>query len=1114
MTSATAEPIPWLCLREYADLVELGAVAGTGRPWFGILGPLAAGVEGGQPMDLGGRKQRELLALLLINVNRCIPADRIADAMWHGRPPVSADVTLRSHVSHLRRRLAAVGVQDAVVTGQAGYGLFLDPDAVDAARFEGLVESGRDAVRRGETERGAALLAEALDLWRGPVLDDLGPPDFARAEAARLDELRLTALEQRIDAELALGRHSGVVAELERLTRAHPFRERLHCQLMLALYRSGRQADALAVGSWVRQRLADELGVDPSPALREVETAILRHDPALSTTPDPIDEVSVPSVPPGALTKYHPPTSARSLVIRDRLIDRLRAGDRRRLTLIHGPAGFGKTTLAAQWRDALTDDGVSVAWLTIDSDDNNVVWFLAHLIDAVRSVRPASAQGLRQALEARGEEAGRYVLTSLINEIDSSRTRFVIVIDDWHRISQQGSIEALAYLLDHAGPHLQIVVTSRTRGGLPTGRLRVRDELVEIDSAALRFDASESRALLVDVGGLTLDEADVASLEQTTDGWAAALQLASLSLRDCADPAAMISRMSGRHQAIGEYLAENVLHMLDAEMLDFLMATSITERITGDLASALAGVPNGQALLEEVEERDLFLRRLDDEHEWFRYHHLFAQFLQRRLARDHPRRVARLHATASEWFAERNLLSEAVDHALAAGEEERATALVEKLGLELVGRSQLSTVLAVVSKLPPHIVAVSPRLQLTIVWANVLLQRPVAAREAMAAFEAALLMRPPSPSMARVMRIEADVIRGVVACHADRTAGVRELVAECLSAPDSVGPLVVAAAVDVASFLDIYEFDFDAVGRLQDWARPYHLRSIGPYTLVYGHCLKGIAATEELDVDSAEGCFREALAVARRSGDTHSHPTRLACGLLGELLYERGEVEEADRLVDESYRLKAEGGVVEMMIARYVIGARIKAVRGDRTTAAERLDAGDRVAADLRLPRLHAYIDNERLRLGIPAARHPSLDHSTALPDGGLGEITAQLRDEAGIRRLLDDRPDQACDQAEAWVARLERQRRPRALLQAERLLVAALVAAGRADEARQTLTTIAVQCAERGMVRYLLDGGPQVVALLAELRDEVAPRAFVDAVLSQAGSTGWGATTHRAGQA
>ena len=798
----------------------------TGKAWFGILGPLAASVGGGQRLELGGRKQRELLALLLINVNRHVPAGRIADALWRGAPPAGADVTLRTHVSHLRHRLASIGAHEALVTGQAGYGLFVRPDQVDAAQFEHLLELGREALGLGEAERAAGLLGEALSLWRGSVLDDLGPPEFATTEAARLEELRLDALGHRIDADLALGKHHAVIAELEHLVVAHPFREPLHCQLMLALYRSGRQADALAVSASVRRHLAEELGVDPGPALQELETAILRHDPALLLAGEDVDDMAMPAVPPSALTKYHPPTPAHALVTRARLIERLRAGDRRRLMVIHGPAGFGKTTLAAQWREVLVEAGGTVAWLTIDSDDNNVVWFLAHLIEAVRSVRPTLAEGLRQALEERGEEAGRHVVTSLINEIHEGGTRIVVIIDDWHRITDAATIEALAHLLDHGGHHLQVVVTSRTRAGLPMGRMRVRDELVEIDGAALRFDLSESRAFLVDLGGLALDATDVAHLEQTTDGWVAALQLASLSLRDSDDPTAMISRMSGRHHAIGEYLAENVLDMLEPAMLDFLMATSLTERISGDLASTLAGVSQGQALLEQAEERDLFLRRLDEEHEWFRYHHLFAEFLQRRLAQDHPERITRLHATASRWFAEHHLLREAVDHAIAAGDEERVIALAELHGVELVEHAQMSTFLALVAKLPPHIVALSPRLQLTLAWANMLLQRPAAAFAALNAFGSASEKRGLSASELRAMRTEVDVFRAVVEGYADRTAGVDELVADCLSRPDSVTPWVVAAAANVTSFLEIYRFDFDAVRRWQHWADPYHHRTV------------------------------------------------------------------------------------------------------------------------------------------------------------------------------------------------------------------------------------------------------------------------------------------------
>ncbi|MCV7220078.1 BTAD domain-containing putative transcriptional regulator [Mycolicibacterium elephantis] len=1078
-----------------------GAVAG--QPFFGILGPLTAGVDGGQLLDIGSRKQRELLAVLLLHLNALVPAGRIADAIWHGEPPASADVTLRTHVSHLRSRLASVGAQDVLVTRSAGYGLFVDPDHVDAARFEHLLGAGREALERGETERAQTLLTDALELWRGPVLDDLAEAEFVKTEAARLEELRLVALEQRIDAALALGRHHAVVADLERLVVANPYREQLHCRLMLALYRSGRQADALRVSASVRARLIDELGVDPGPALRDLETAILRHDQSLllpAPAPRPV------TAPPAATTKYRPPASPRRLVERARLTDTLRGGGGRRLTVIRGPAGFGKTTLAAQWREMLVADGVTVAWLTTDDDDNDVVWFLTHLIDAVRTVKPDVGAELRATLEEHGAAATRFVLATLINDIDRGANRFCVIIDDWHRITDAPTIEAMAYLIDNCPSHLQLVVATRTGDGLPLSRVRVCDQLVEIDSAALRFDNHEARTFLVDVHGLALDDSDVAALERTTDGWAAGLQLASLSLRDCDDPAELISRMSGRHHAIAQYLAENVLDSLDPETLDFLLATSVTERICGGLASALAGVEHGQALLEQVENRDLFLRRLDDEREWFRYHHLFADFLRRRLMRDHPDRIAGLHAAASRWFAEHNMLHEAINHAMAAGDEDRAIELLELHGIDLFQHAQLSTLRALVSKLPSRIVTLSPRIQLAMACGHMLLQQRAAAHAALDAFESAAAKRAQSAAERHGMRLEANVFRAMVETWTDHLAGVDEMLEECLARPDAVPPVLVGMAANVATFLDLCRFDFKAARVRQEWAYPYH---DSPFNLICGHSLAGRAAHEELDVVEAERRCREALSVAQQFGASQSHAAALAQALLAELLYERGDLDGAERLLDECTVLGSQGGEAATIIARHVIGARIKSLRGDRRGAAACLDDGARIAATIRLPRLRAHVENERVRLNLAGEDWRSgAWRAEPLPDGGLGEITAQMRDEAEIRAQLTGQPGRACDRAQAWVERVAEQRRPRALLQANRLLVAALTAAGRTDEAKHLLTVITAQCAERGMVRYLLDGGDSVIALLTALRDDMrsgrwqpawapVPSAFLDAVVA-----------------
>jgi serine/threonine-protein kinase PknK len=365
--------------------------------------------------------------------------------------------------------------------------------------------------------------------------------------------------------------------------------------------------------------------------------------------------------PPTPATKYRPPAPLATLVARDRLHDLLLAAGRRRLILINAPSGYGKSTLAAQWRELLMREGVAVAWLTVDDDDNNAVWFLANLLESIRRIRPALAASLTQVLEEHGDDSARYVLTSLIDEIHENGDRVTLVVDDWHRVSADQTIAALGFLLEHGCHHLQLIVTSWSHAGLPLSRLRLRDELVEIDGDALRFGADEAQSLLNDVGGLALSGADVAALTTSTDGWAAGLRLATLFLRGGADASSLLGRLSGANDVIGEFLVENVVDTIEPEIADFMLATSITERTCGALASALSEQPRGLAMLEDVAHRGLFLQRIDNDPEWFRYHQLFAEFLRRRLERGDPERSRRLHRTAAAWFAEYGYLNEAVN---------------------------------------------------------------------------------------------------------------------------------------------------------------------------------------------------------------------------------------------------------------------------------------------------------------------------------------------------------------------------------------------------------------------------------------------------------------------
>jgi DNA-binding SARP family transcriptional activator len=257
-------------------------VEGRRRFEFRILGPLEV-LEDHRPIPLGGTRQRALLAILLTRANEVISTDRLIDDLWGEAPPRTALNTLQYYVSQLRKLLGA----DRIVTQPPGYVIRIGPDELDLERFEGLVEGG-----------GAEGARDALALWRGPALADFAYEEFAQAEAARLEELRLAALEQRVDADLALGRHAELVGELGQLVAQNPLRERLRGQLMLALHRSGRQAEALDVYQATRRALVEELGIEPSPALQELEKAMLRQDPALDlASATPASERSILVVP-------------------------------------------------------------------------------------------------------------------------------------------------------------------------------------------------------------------------------------------------------------------------------------------------------------------------------------------------------------------------------------------------------------------------------------------------------------------------------------------------------------------------------------------------------------------------------------------------------------------------------------------------------------------------------------------------------------------------------------------------------------------------------------------------------------------------------------------------
>lgn len=675
----------------------------------------------------------------------------------------------------------------------------------------------------------------------------------------------------------------------------------------------------------------------------------------------------MPLGPPVPQTKFQPPTPVSSWVDRARLTKELIDGGNKRLALIHGPAGYGKSTLAAQWAARLQNQGTLVAWFSLDQDDNNAIWFISHLLESLLKAGSAMDPHLLQLLQERPDDAEKYVIPSIINGVADSGQRTVIALDDWHLITAPRTRAVLERLLDDGPENLHFVITSRTRHGLPLGRLGVRDQLVEIDATLLRFDQRESRQWLMDINRLDITRDDLAALHESTDGWAAALQLTSLSLKGRSDTACLVRKISGRRGAIGEYLAENVLDSLEPEVLEFLLNTSITERTCAELASTLSGVRGGQAMLEEVQARELFLQPLDADGTWYRYHHLFEDYLRERIERDSPDRLPVLHAKAARWYAEHRYFSDAVDHALLAGDVDHAVEVVESSAMLQVEHSQMSTLLALVSKLPEGSISERPRLQMAIAWANCLMHFPEKSRIALDRAERLL---GPACGLGTdeqdELRTEALVVRRCLEMYADHIEPTDDLRTTVLESARDLRPWIVSVAANIVTYGHLQTGEYRQALATQEEARRVHDQTTGPFSGVYGRCFAGLAALALLDLDQAEGHLRDAYDLGCRSAGRQSHAAQLASGQLGELLSLRGAFHEAEERLEDSRQLGPHGGVVDFMISTYTTLATVKALRGDQSGAIAAIEDGEDIAQSLTLRRLATRLMATRADLGFP----------------------------------------------------------------------------------------------------------------------------------------------------
>src|SRR6266545_633625 len=415
-------------------------------------------------------------------------------------------------------------------------------------------------------------------------------------------------------------------------------------------------------------------------------------------------------------TKLHVPRRRRGLVARPRLSERLSRGAESALTVVSAPAGFGKTTLLAQWLATAPGDGPSAAWLSLDQRDNDPTVFWTYLVAALQTAAHGVGAGALSLLQSPRPPI-EAVLATLLNDLGAVSNDVVLVLDDYHVIDARDVQDGMAFLLEHLPPQIHLVIASRTDPALPLARLRGRGELVEIRAADLRFTPDEAAAYLNGVMGLVLTARDVAALEGRTEGWIAALQLAALSMQGRDDVAAFIAGFAGDDRYIVDYLTEEVLQRQPEQVRHFLLRTSILDRLCGPLCDAVTGQDSGKAKLAALERGNLFLVPLDDRRRWYRYHQLFADVLQARLLDEQPGDVPDLHRRASAWYEHNGTPSEAIRHALAAEDFERAADLVE-LAIPAMRKSRQDAALrAWLTVLPDELVRVRPVLNVGFVGA-------------------------------------------------------------------------------------------------------------------------------------------------------------------------------------------------------------------------------------------------------------------------------------------------------------------------------------------------------------------------------------------------------------
>ena len=631
-------------------------------------------------------------------------------------------------------------------------------------------------------------------------------------------------------------------------------------------------------------------------------------------------------------TKLHIPRTRPDAIRRAQLVGELVDSASSRLTLVAAPAGSGKTSLLAEWHSDPREQR-PFAWISLDAGDNDPVRFWDGVIAALRTVDPALGANVESALHSPGTTIAEHMLPLLINELSDRDESIVLALDDYHVIANGQIHRQIEAFIDRLPLSMHVAIATRSDPPLPLGRLRARAQLTEIRAADLRFDATEAEAFLNEMLGLDLDRNDVVALQDRTEGWVAGLQLAGLSLRDRDDRSDFIASFAGDDRQIVDYLGVEVLDHQPEAVREFLLQTSILDRLSAPLCAAITQRQDSAALLEVLERANLFVVALDSKREWYRYHHLFSDLLRHELNQAHPESVRGLHQRAAAWYADEGEAHEAIEHSTAAGDVGRAIDLITAHWYEFLQRGRAETIAGWIDRLPTKEVAEEPNICLIKAWLGINLGRLdeverwiVAADESVDTSEGEAEMPPLESGVASLQAIHR-YMDGSVGAAVE--AGRHALDLERGGPPSPWRP-VGCPVLGLA--LHWHGDDERALAALRE---AVDIAKADANHLAAMHGSAGLAAIEYEGghIEEALSYATEAQAIAEQHGLGEHWAKSLALAVRGQVHQQRGDLEEADEAIGRAVEL-AERGVASVEIAYTLLAlAELRRQQGLREAA-------------------------------------------------------------------------------------------------------------------------------------------------------------------------------------